>query len=98
MQWDQSVISRIESGEREPTADFAIAVAKTLQLEPNLVLAKAGLADEPLPVNEQSRAELMSVFDRLSDEDQVRLIEMAKGLEQAERKLGGSGKRKLKGA
>ena len=49
--------------------------------------ARAGLATEPMLVNEQNRAELLAIFDRLDDEDQIRIIENAKAVRIATQKL-----------
>jgi len=38
-------------------------------------------------VNEQNRAELLAIFDRLDDEDQIRIIENAKVVRIATQKL-----------
>lgn len=88
MNWDQSMVSRVESGKREPTAEFVLALAKALGIDQRLVAAKAGLSDAPIPVSEQTRAELLSVFDQLSDDDQSTLIELARALRRQEQKRG----------
>jgi transcriptional regulator with XRE-family HTH domain len=86
--FDNTMVSRIELDERSPKADFLVAVARGLEIDPRYVFSKAGMefTDDPMPVNDQLRAELLSAVDQMSDEDLQRMIEIAKALGKAERK------------
>lgn len=94
--FDNTMVSRVELDERAPKADFVVALARGLDLDPRYVFAKAGIefAGEPLEDGEGLRGELMSVFEQLGDDDRVALIEMAKALKRSESKRG----QKLAGA
>jgi len=83
----QATISAIELGSYPPTHKFVYAVARVWELDASALLTKAGLAAEPMPVNEQTRAELLAIFDRLDEEDQMRVIENAKSLQMVRQKL-----------
>jgi len=87
MGFDQATVSAIELDTYPPTHKFVYAVAKAWDMDADVLLTKAGLAAEPIPVNEQSRAELLAIFDRLDEADQLRLIEHAKALRTATQKL-----------
>ena len=42
MAWAQSELSRVESGQREPTADFVVAMASALEIDVREALIRAG--------------------------------------------------------
>ena len=84
----QTTVSEVELGQA-PTLPFLYALAQAYELDENVLRAQAGLTTEPMPANEQARAELLAIFDRLDDEDQVRVIEHAKAVRTATQKLRG---------
>jgi len=85
------MVSRVESGERDATPDFVLALARAWDMGTDDLLALAGLAEQqaPMPSNEHARAELLAIFNRLDHEDQIRLIENAKSLRAAAQRLKG---------
>jgi transcriptional regulator with XRE-family HTH domain len=86
--FDQSTISAIELDAYKPTHKFAFALATALGLDVEVVLELAGIGAESVEVDERARAELLSVFDQLSDDDQSTLIELARALRRQEQKRG----------
>jgi transcriptional regulator with XRE-family HTH domain len=91
----QATISAVELGQA-PTLPFIFALSQAFELDERVLRTQAGLADEPMTASEQARAELLSIFDRLDEEDQLRLIENAKALRTATQKLREAPKRRLK--
>ena len=86
MNWNQGMLSRIESGKRSPTPAFLVALAAALKINTDVVLARAGLGRESEHVNDARRQELLSEFDQLSDEDQERMLLVARAFKKAESK------------
>lgn len=65
-----STISGVISGKRNPTRKFCIAVASGLEIDPQLVLAKAGFAaDVDDLIQSIERAELSQMICDLSEDE-----------------------------
>lgn len=95
MGFNQSHISKIERDEKTVTADYAIAFARAMNIDRGVALAKAGLDDEPMSERSEELAELKSIFEQLSDEDQRMLIDTARAwLQSRERTKRKDGKLK----
>lgn len=95
MGFNQSHISKVERGHKTVTADYAIAFARAMNIDRGVALAKAGLDDEPMTERSEELAELKSIFEQLSDEDQRMLIDTARAwLQSRERTKRKDGKLK----
>ncbi len=93
--FDQSHVSKVERGHKTVTADYAIAFARAMNIDRGVALAKAGLDDEPMDERSEELAELRSIFEQLSDEDQRMLIDTARAwLQSRERTKRKDGKLK----
>jgi transcriptional regulator with XRE-family HTH domain len=88
--YSQPVISAVENGDESYSADFVIAIADALDQDESLALQIAGKStvNPSAAKGDNNRySELQSIYKRLSDEDQIRLLDMAKSLKQTEEKL-----------
>jgi transcriptional regulator with XRE-family HTH domain len=71
-----STISKARSGTQPMKWDALVAIARAIDVRPELVLRIAGFLP-PEPGKSTEMEEWDSIFDRLSDEDRAELLEMA---------------------
>jgi transcriptional regulator with XRE-family HTH domain len=70
-------ISRILSGTRNPVPETLTAIARALRMPPVSVFRAAGLLPPDTELDELDR-ELLHLFDQLSPDDQIEIIELAR--------------------
>lgn len=82
-----AAISRVISGERNPSGQLCVSIAETLEMIPHEVLAKAGiLPDEP--ADDRNIIAMRFVFSQLSPEAQEAMIAQARALLEHEKEKG----------
>jgi transcriptional regulator with XRE-family HTH domain len=75
------IVSAVAAGQRQPTWDFCVALARAFHLAPEDVFRRAGLLAPPLSAG-RVREELLEFIDVLTEEDQRIILQVAQRLAQ----------------
>jgi transcriptional regulator with XRE-family HTH domain len=74
-----SAISQVVTGVTLPGLKFCYGVARGLQMQPEVIMSKAGLIPTP-PEESEIVSEIVYIINRLSPEDQVRILVQTRAL------------------